>query len=150
MLIGREHFFEQVGIPRIAYFDNPSWFETSGASAASNTAFIQIPHIHPGRDQYGKQPENLRRVLLLTWMVTVTVGQYMLEALSAVEENEEEPREAICNAVIKRCKKEAAPLIGELKDAKSALDEDWQRQSYPQSVRSLPKGVPKSQTKSLR
>lgn len=73
-------------------------------------------------------------MFLLTWMVTVTVGQYMLEALSAVEGNVEEPREEICNRVIERFNTEAAPLVEELNRAKSALDADWQLPNYRKSV----------------
>jgi hypothetical protein len=73
-------------------------------------------------------------VILLTWMVTVTVGQYMLEALSAVEGDVDEPREEICKGVIERFNTEAAALVEESERAKSALDADWQLPNYRKSV----------------
>jgi hypothetical protein len=125
---------EQVGTPCIAYFDE------SFEAPASNTAFIQIPHLHPGREKYGKQPESFRRVLLLTWMVTATVCQYMLEALAAIKKNAKERREAICLAVIERFNTEAASLVETLKSAKSTLEADWQLPIYQQRVLSPESG----------
>ena len=125
---------EQVGTPCLAYFDE------SFEAPASKTAFIQIPHLHPGWEKYGKQPESFRRVLLLTWMATATVGQYMLDALAALDKKAKEPRKAICLAVIERFNTEAASLVETLKSAKSTLDADWQLPIYRQSVLSPERG----------
>jgi hypothetical protein len=125
-----------VGKPRISYYDNPSWIRTKDAPG-SHTAFIQIPHIDPGRDKYGKQPEALRRVLLLTWMSTLAINFFMIKKVLDLANQSEEPedfdeaalREEICREVIGRYEREADTLVVALENAKEALGRIWEVQN---------------------
>jgi hypothetical protein len=89
------------------------------------TAFIQIPHIDPGRDKYGSQPESLRRTFLFTWMATLVINCYMMEAIEKLGKTDElSCREELCRVVINRFEKEAAPLIKEFEKVKNQLSKD--------------------------
>ena len=95
-------------------------------SPRPHTAFIQIPHIDPGRDKYGNQPESLRRVLLLTWMVTIKIGHRMIREIKKLgDEDELSCRKDLCDRVIQYFNEEAAPLVKKLEKAKQRLYEDW-------------------------
>jgi hypothetical protein len=97
-----------------------------------------MPHVHPGRDKYGRQSESLRRVLSLTWMATIVLADYMIEAVMNTDESKEmEVRFEFCNAVIARFEKEAELLVRELNRAKDKLREEW-RESNPPHLRISP------------
>jgi hypothetical protein len=128
------NFLEHVGIPVISYYDNPDWVH-DGDAPSSTTAFIQIPHIDPGRDKYGNQPESLRRVILLSWMATLAIGDYMLEALGALGDTDElECREAMCQQVIDRFNIDAAALVNKLEEVKTELYSEWSNVNRPRNA----------------
>ncbi|KAF8245580.1 hypothetical protein K440DRAFT_662751 [Wilcoxina mikolae CBS 423.85] len=78
----RDRYIDYVGMPSVQYYDS-SWLNSENDDEPDpNTAFILIPHIHPGRDKYGNQPESLRRVLFLTWMVTIALADMLLGKLT--------------------------------------------------------------------
>src|SRR5947207_14264531 len=56
--------------------------KTGLITPASRTAFILMCHIDPGRDKYGKQPQSLWRLLLLSWMATFLIGEYTLDDIA--------------------------------------------------------------------
>src|SRR2546423_472753 len=101
-LICSDNFLTHVGAPTMQYYDDHAWlYDGDLDGPQSSTAFIFIPFVHPGRDKYGKQPEALRRVFLLSWMVALTLGSFMMDALENVSDEEEfQGREHICRAVI--------------------------------------------------
>ena len=102
------------------------------------TAFIQIPHIHPGRDKYGGQPESLRRTFLFTWMATLVINCYMMEAIDELGKTDElSCREELCRIVINRFEKEAAPLIKEFEKVKNQLSKDWENLNERRIILSL-------------
>jgi hypothetical protein len=57
-----------VGIPHIV-------------SITNTLVVILIPHMRPGRDSFGSQPEECRRVLIFTWMVTLKIASMVLDVL---------------------------------------------------------------------
>src|SRR5205814_1920232 len=100
MLICSRNFLENVGVPRIACYDG--------------IAFIQMCQVDHGRDKYGNQPESLRRVFLLTWMATFTIGYFMMQEIAKLGEADEMLcREELCENVITRYNQEAADLVKE-------------------------------------
>jgi hypothetical protein len=127
------NFLEHVGIPVISYYDNPDWLHDNDAPS-STCAFIQIPHIHPGRDKYGNQPESLRRVMILCWMATLAIGDYMLEVLGALGDTDElESREAMCQQVIDRYNIDGAALMNKLEEVKTELASEWRNINQPRN-----------------
>ena len=125
-LILRRDFLKSVGVPRIAYFDDPDWMKAKDRDGPNRqTAFIQIPHIHPGRDKYGGQPESLRRTFIFTWMATLVINCYMMEAIDKLGNSDElSRREELCRVVVNRFEKEAAALIKEFEKVKNQLSKD--------------------------
>jgi hypothetical protein len=94
-----------------------------------------MPHMHPGRDKHGAGEEPVRRVILLTWMATVLVGHFMMDALKELGDTDElSCRETLCQEVIARYEDEARPLIHELKKVKDELVEIWRKQNKPLSL----------------
>jgi hypothetical protein len=90
--------FTNTGYRRIVRF---SCADRDGPSP--QTAFIQSPHIDPGRDKYGSQPESLRRTFLFTWMATLVINCYMMEAIEELGKTYElSYREGLCRVVINR------------------------------------------------
>lgn len=120
-------FLEYVSVPRISYYDNHDWMTSNDIdSPRPHTAFIQIPHIDPGRDKYGNQPESLRRVFLLTWMATITIGHLMIKEIVNLSDNDElSCRKELCERVIHRYNQEAAHLVAELDETKEVLCQQW-------------------------
>src|SRR2546430_7197798 len=100
-----------VAAPRVAYYDNPDWVNHA-EKPASRTAFTPMCHIDPGRDKYGKQPQSLRRLLLLSWMATFRVGEYTLDDIA--NHLGQECREESCLRIIERYNQEAKGLIDEI------------------------------------
>ncbi|KAJ3158577.1 hypothetical protein HDU86_002802 [Geranomyces michiganensis] len=69
---GRTHgeLVNVIGKPFPASFDS-SWTEDSSASGPADSVFtVGIAHYHPGRDKYGSQPLEMRRLMWLTWVAT--------------------------------------------------------------------------------
>ena len=130
-LICSDNFLTHVGAPTMQYYDDHAWlYDGDLDGPQSSTAFIFIPFVHPGRDKYGKQPEALRRVFLLSWMVALTLGSFMMDALENVSDEEEfQGREHICRAVIARFQKDSKELIQSLDDVKAQLLREWTTQN---------------------
>jgi len=63
-----------VGKPTIQYY-------TSSAEDRDESAFINIPHIHPGRDGYSSDDDKLRRVYHLVWQLTFLYGHVAIQEL---------------------------------------------------------------------
>ena len=120
-------FLDYVGVPKISYYDNLDWMRSNDIdSPRPHTAFIQIPHIDPGRDKYGNQPESLRRVFLLTWMATISIGHLMMEEIENLSDRDElSCRKELCERVIQRYNEEMAPLVEELDETKEMLYQEW-------------------------
>jgi hypothetical protein len=67
-------FVDRVGELTIQYYT-----EKDGTGrCADDDAFINIPHIHPGRDKYGIQDLELRKVLDMTMQLTFLVADVTL------------------------------------------------------------------------
>ena len=63
-------------------------------------AFINIPHIHPGRDKYGLQHIRLRRLLELTMHHTILVAHIAMEVLQKYAGNDDPPsRKDLCRKI---------------------------------------------------
>jgi len=84
-------------------------------------------HIDPGRDKDGKQPQSLRRLLLLSWMATFLIGEYTLDDIA--NHLRQECREESCLRIIERYNQEAKGLIDEIEHVKVELRQEWQTQS---------------------
>ncbi|KAK4501828.1 hypothetical protein PRZ48_007637 [Zasmidium cellare] len=69
-------FTSIVGKPTIQYYD----YDTDG-NPDEDSAFINIPHIHPGRDKYGDQDITLRRVFDLTMQYTFLVSDVAIKVV---------------------------------------------------------------------
>ncbi|KAK4889161.1 hypothetical protein LTR27_011996 [Elasticomyces elasticus] len=86
-------FTDIVGKPTIQYYGTN---EESG-EPDPDTAYINIPHIHPGRDKYGSQVPQLRRVIDLTLQFTFLFGSVALEIL---QNDEEITRLELCQQIM--------------------------------------------------
>lgn len=98
---------------------------TKQDSPRNECCFIQIPHIDPGRDKYGNQPESLRRLLFLTWMTTLKIGQIMINTLQ--QHGKGKCRLEICDSVLSRYNAECKDLIEELDTVRNELSKEWSR-----------------------
>ncbi|KAJ3010313.1 hypothetical protein HKX48_007465 [Thoreauomyces humboldtii] len=67
---GSATLLDIVGIPVLTTFD-ADWLEDEEATDPPDDVYtVTIPHYDSGRDKYGEQAPELRRVLVLTWMAT--------------------------------------------------------------------------------
>jgi hypothetical protein len=116
-------------VPRIVtYDDDPAGWVHVQHEPSDECWFIQIPHIDPGRDEPGKQQKSLRRVFLLTWMATLTIAHFMMEALESIDETDELlHRKEICTKVVARYNNEASHFIAEFEKVKEELEEEWKK-----------------------
>jgi hypothetical protein len=118
------NFVQHAGVPRIAYYDNPRWQETRD-KPSTKTACIMMPHVHPGRVKYGKQPEALSRLIDLCWSATLALASYTMKELDNLGEQDElRLEEEICRKVIARYEIEAITLIQEMEKIKRDLERE--------------------------
>jgi hypothetical protein len=91
-------FTDCVGVPKIQHFSDPD----SNHGIDPDEAFINIPHIHHGRDKYGAQDWRLRRVLDMTMQMTFLVGHIAMQTLDQQERcAEDQPtRLELCQSVM--------------------------------------------------
>ncbi|KAK6075089.1 hypothetical protein SCUP515_06140 [Seiridium cupressi] len=98
-------FTDHVGELTIQYYDPPDWTVSENASPDPNTAFINIPHIHPGRDQYGAEEVELRRVIFMTMQLSFLVGSIALDVNEQQATSLYTPtRLALCQLVLQKVK----------------------------------------------
>ncbi|KAK9417713.1 hypothetical protein SUNI508_01470 [Seiridium unicorne] len=98
-------FTDHVGELTIQYYDPPDWTVSENASPDPNTAFINIPHIHPGRDKYGSQEVELRRVIFMTMQLSFLVGSIALDVNEQQATSPYTPtRLALCQLVLQKVK----------------------------------------------
>lgn len=87
-------------MPTIQY----SQFDELTHEALDDSAFIAIPHMHPGTDKYGDQNPILRRFLDLTLQYTFLFGHVALTAIDAIPDDPgEQPwptRKALCEHIL--------------------------------------------------
>lgn len=76
---GMSPFTEIVARPSIQFYHHA---DISGDRSREECAFINIPHIHPGRDKYGEQDVRLRRLLEITMQETFVIVDLTLKALA--------------------------------------------------------------------
>jgi hypothetical protein len=93
-------FASIVAKPSIQYYD----VDDDTGVADEDSAFINIPHIHPGRDKYGPQDLRLRRVLDLTMQYTFLIGHVALEVVDELMQVDTEApnRKEVCEQVLGR------------------------------------------------
>ncbi|KAJ3011083.1 hypothetical protein HKX48_007038 [Thoreauomyces humboldtii] len=126
----RRFLLREVGIPVIQEYSPRDWLANNQLSAPpAGYATIVIPHIHPGRDKYGFQPAELRRVLDLTWMITMHT---MSEATRLVSTNVTATHDALVTGVFDALAPGvSAPfdaVVAELDKAKKALHQLWEKE----------------------
>ena len=95
-------FTPQVGVPVVRNYADPSWLQEEEGSPSDESYFINIPHIHPGRDKYGSQDIALRRVLDYTMPMTFLVADHtmaFLDGYKGEKLSRRQQRERILNAV---------------------------------------------------
>lgn len=94
-------------------------------------AFINIPHIHPGRAKYGIEDIELKKVLDLTMQLTFLVGQITLETIDKF--SIQQPvisRKQLCEKILSGFHTRMGTSNGQVwskafLDAKSALQKKW-------------------------
>ncbi|KAI5855390.1 hypothetical protein BZA05DRAFT_466184 [Tricharina praecox] len=128
----KDSFLKYVGVPTLQYRDT-TWLLSVDKDAHPDpeSAFILIPHIHPGRDKYYNQPESLRRVLVLTWMLAIAMGELSAGLLQGASETGATHlhvnRETICRQILEAATR-SDPMVqlqAELDHVKAALRNDW-------------------------
>ncbi|KAK4542301.1 hypothetical protein LTR36_006954 [Oleoguttula mirabilis] len=97
------NFTSAVGKASIQYYDHND--ETGEPD--ENSAFINIPHIHPGRDKYGSQHPALRRVLDLTIQYTFLFGDVTMQVLDEYDfanllDDDKPSRKQLCEEILVR------------------------------------------------
>jgi len=125
LLTERSDFLQNVGIPRLSSYARIEWVDSSD-EPPEESWYIQVPHIHPGRDKYGNQPESLRRVILLSWMATILIADLMLDehdldGLGALR---------VCERVIAKFQQRGSQLLSSLNQAKAKLRKEWQQANF--------------------
>lgn len=72
-----------------------------------STAFINIPHLHPGLDRYGPERVEVNRLMDLTMQYTILMGQAALDIVDGMHQQMDLvlSREKICQHILKAVKK---------------------------------------------
>lgn len=68
------------------------------------TAFINMPHIHPGRDKYSCNNTDLRHVMDFSWKASMILGQVALDQIDSHLDRGDAlpPRAQLCSDILKR------------------------------------------------
>ena len=94
---GMSPFTEVIAKPSIQFYHNADLSDQT----REECAFINIPHIHPGHDKYGKQDVRLRRLLEITMQETFVIVDLALKALVKHAQDETPPsRLDLCNEIL--------------------------------------------------
>lgn len=81
-----------VGQPTLQFYDSDD----------EDSAFINMPHIHPGRDKYTAKNVELRNVIDATWKVNFILGEIAMDVLDTflASDGELPSRKALCEKVL--------------------------------------------------
>ncbi|KAI7878208.1 hypothetical protein K492DRAFT_180074 [Lichtheimia hyalospora FSU 10163] len=72
-------YISTVALPRICYFLNDQWVETSDTDdPPAGNAFIAVGHMHPGYEHYGERSVEMSELMDITWTVTLLVSEIVL------------------------------------------------------------------------
>ncbi|KAI7874283.1 hypothetical protein K492DRAFT_200095 [Lichtheimia hyalospora FSU 10163] len=72
-------YISTVALPRICYFLNNQWVETSDTDdPPAGNAFIAVGHMHPGYERYGERSVEMIELMDITWTVTLLVSEIVL------------------------------------------------------------------------
>ncbi|KAF7195293.1 hypothetical protein HII31_03499 [Pseudocercospora fuligena] len=95
-----KQFIDDLGLPTIQFSDS----NTTTTQYDENSAFINVPHWHPGADKYTSYQQEVRRVLNLTWQATQLYGSMMMDIVdSFLDKNEPLPsRQKLCEIFMER------------------------------------------------
>ncbi|KAF7720695.1 hypothetical protein EC973_006325 [Apophysomyces ossiformis] len=98
--ISKVDFLDSVGEPSMHTYAPREWLEDdSQQETPRGYSSIVIPHIDPGRDKYGPYQVELKVVIDLTWMATLTIASI---AMSVIDEVMERNHDDICEEVLRR------------------------------------------------
>ncbi|KAF7726002.1 hypothetical protein EC973_009149 [Apophysomyces ossiformis] len=98
--ITKTDFLDSVGEPSMHTYAPREWLEDdSQQETPGGYSSIVIPHIDPGRDKYGPHQVELKVVIDLTWMATLTIASI---AMSVIDEVMERNHDDICEEVLRR------------------------------------------------
>ncbi|KAI9248490.1 hypothetical protein BDA99DRAFT_542475 [Phascolomyces articulosus] len=93
-------FLGTVGIPTLQTFGTEEWLHDDQQQVPPpGTSIIIIPHFHPGRDKYGRELVQLRRLMDLALMIGIFIAE---NALSIITPNIQD-RDDICRHRMDRC-----------------------------------------------
>ncbi|KAI8817104.1 uncharacterized protein EV422DRAFT_509318 [Fimicolochytrium jonesii] len=138
-----QRFLDFVGVPSLQHYADRSWLsDPQQASPPAGFSTIVIPHLHPGRDKYGSQPKQLRRVFDLTWMVTLMFA----DAATQAANNSSMDHDTLCLSVLQMYDR-ANPglsasvkhLYAKLDQAKAELATYWENETMRAATRVLSK-----------
>lgn len=123
-----DSFVNVVGIPRIRHHDT-AWLDSSATGPDPETTFIYVPHYDPGGDKYGDQPDQQRRLLFLTWMITILIGDSVAKALPITSGTS---RLAFLRSTLDSISHmpQMVRLQQEIYECKLSLSNYWQKFSY--------------------
>lgn len=95
--VGMGAFTPLVAEATIQFYNDPQ----NDDETRENSAFINIPHIHPGRDKYGPQDIKLRRVFELTMYYTFLISHVATDVVDKHYKDSEQPtRLEICTEIL--------------------------------------------------
>ncbi|KAJ3143646.1 hypothetical protein HDU90_000409 [Geranomyces variabilis] len=97
-------FLWRVGIPTIASF-NRLWITNESASCPPEDSYtVVIPHYDPGRDKHDDQSPLLRRVMVMTWMISFAAIDVAARCLRGPMKTDPSP--VICRALVEELKQQ--------------------------------------------
>ncbi|KAI9017006.1 hypothetical protein BC832DRAFT_617647 [Gaertneriomyces semiglobifer] len=119
-------YLSAVGTPQLHHYADEGWLEDDAQTQPpAGFATIVIPHFDPGRDKYGAQAKQLRRVLDITWMITLYVGDKMIIAAAS---HANWDRDRLCRTVLEEVEQDPQykELSATLEQAKENLKAYWE------------------------
>ncbi|KAJ3037765.1 hypothetical protein HDV00_001350 [Rhizophlyctis rosea] len=126
-------YLTHVGIPKRQTFAPLDWIfdETNGDTPPKGQSMIVIPHLDPGYEKYhpAESATMVRRVILLTWIVSLVAGMKAMECLKRGVAD----RDSIVDEVMSLCSRESPlkavrTLHAELQKAKDELLAKFEKQ----------------------
>ncbi|KAK8042734.1 hypothetical protein PG994_013217 [Apiospora phragmitis] len=99
----RSSFIEHVGELTVQYYSNGCWVDEGCEGPDADTAFINIPHVDPELDKYGKHGSaEFRRVFYMTMQMTFLVASTAINVTQDIHPGAELSRYDICQLVVDR------------------------------------------------
>ncbi|KAI9484330.1 hypothetical protein BDB00DRAFT_933761 [Zychaea mexicana] len=124
-------FLDVVGIPTLQTFATEEWLHDGEQQAPpQGTSNVIIPSFDPGRDKYDEQLPEMRRLMDITWMITILVAEYAMNIATPLPQDHDN----ICRIQHQRSSQITLPTTTRQRIASETMAQHGKAEGEPESA----------------